>query len=32
MTERDEDASRGTIYNTVVVIGPDGGVLNNIAS
>ena len=28
MTERDEDASRGTIYNTVVVIGPDGDILN----
>ena len=28
MTERDEDWSRGTIYNTVVVIGPDGSLLN----
>ena len=24
MTERDDDLSRGTIYNTAVVIGPDG--------
>lgn len=28
ITERDEDASRGTLYNTVVVIGPDGTILN----
>ncbi|MGH8713672.1 MAG: nitrilase-related carbon-nitrogen hydrolase, partial [Casimicrobiaceae bacterium] len=28
MTERDDDASRGTIYNTVAVIGSDGGILN----
>lgn len=28
MNERDQDLSRGTIYNTVVVIGPDGGILN----
>jgi nitrilase len=26
--ERDSEFSRGTIYNTVVVIGPDGGLLN----
>jgi nitrilase len=26
--ERDADFSRGTLYNTVVVIGPDGAVLN----
>ena len=26
--ERDEDASRGTLYNSVVVIGADGGILN----
>ena len=28
MTERDDDLSRGTIYNTAVVIGPDGSLLN----
>ncbi len=28
MTERDDDSSRSTIYNTVVVIGTDGGILN----
>src|SRR5256885_1346384 len=26
--ERDEDASRGTLYNSVVVIGADGSILN----
>src|SRR5207253_2633008 len=26
--ERDGDFSRGTLYNTVVLIGPDGAVLN----
>jgi len=26
--ERDEDASRGTLYNSVVVIGADGAILN----
>ncbi len=28
MDERDTEFSRGTIYNTVVVIGPDGALLN----
>lgn len=28
MHERDEDFSRGTLYNTVVVIGADGAILN----
>lgn len=28
MDERDAEFSRGTIYNTVVVIGPDGALLN----
>ena len=28
MTERDDDSSRGTIYNTAVVIGPDGSLRN----
>jgi nitrilase len=28
MNERDSDFSRGTIYNSVVVIGPDGTILN----
>ena len=28
MTERDDDSSRGTIYNTAVVIGDDGSVRN----
>jgi len=28
MHERDEDFSRSTLYNTVVVIGPDGTILN----
>jgi nitrilase len=28
MHERDEDFSRGTLYNTVAVIGPDGAILN----
>jgi nitrilase len=28
INERDEDASRGTIYNSVVVIGADGKILN----
>ena len=28
MDERDTEFSRGTIYNTVVVIGPDGSLLN----
>jgi nitrilase len=28
MTERDDDLSRGTIYNTAVVIGPDGTLRN----
>ena len=28
MDERDAEFSRGTIYNTVVVIGPDGSLLN----
>lgn len=28
MQERDTDFSRGTVYNTVVVIGPDGTILN----
>jgi nitrilase len=28
INERDADFSRGTIYNTVVIIGPDGSLLN----
>jgi len=28
MQERDRDFSRGTLYNTVVIIGPDGTLLN----
>ena len=28
MHERDEDFSRSTLYNTVVLIGPDGAILN----
>jgi nitrilase len=28
MNERDGEFSRGTLYNTVVVIGPDGAILN----
>jgi len=28
INERDEKAGGGTLYNTVVVIGPDGGILN----
>src|SRR5947207_5082896 len=30
--ERDGEYSRGTLYNTVVLIGPDGAVLNRPAS